>query len=93
MCEFVTVGAADGERARAYDMTPRLRTGGVVINGGLYSLMDAPFGGYKRSGLMSANSAQTGWMNRRRRSRCCSGLGFEPGGAQAQPAHKSIHLQ
>jgi acyl-CoA reductase-like NAD-dependent aldehyde dehydrogenase len=44
-------GIHSRDPAKAYDMALRLRTGGVVINGGLYSLMDAPFGGYKRSGL------------------------------------------
>lgn len=44
-------GIHSRDPAKAYEMALRLRTGGVVINGGLYSLMDAPFGGYKRSGL------------------------------------------
>lgn len=44
-------GIHSRDAAKAYDMALRLRTGGVVLNGGLYSLMDAPFGGYKRSGI------------------------------------------
>ena len=38
-----------------------LRTGGVVINGGLYRQSDAPFGGYKRSGLGREYGA--GWQH------------------------------
>lgn len=44
-------GIHSRDPAAAYEMALRVRTGGVVINGGLYRLMDAPFGGYKRSGL------------------------------------------
>ncbi len=44
-------GIHSKDPARAYDMALRLRTGGVVLNGGLYKQNDAPFGGYKRSGL------------------------------------------
>jgi acyl-CoA reductase-like NAD-dependent aldehyde dehydrogenase len=44
-------GIHSRDPAKAYEMALQVRTGGVVINGGLYQLMDAPFGGYKRSGL------------------------------------------
>lgn len=44
-------GIHSRDPAKAYAMALQMRTGGVVINGGLYQLMDAPFGGYKRSGL------------------------------------------
>jgi aldehyde dehydrogenase (NAD+) len=44
-------GIHSRDAAKAYDMALRMRTGGVVINGGLYKQNDAPFGGYKRSGL------------------------------------------
>ncbi|MBY0243582.1 MAG: aldehyde dehydrogenase family protein [Burkholderiaceae bacterium] len=44
-------GIHSRDPAMAYEMALQLRTGGVVINGGLYQLADAPFGGYKRSGL------------------------------------------
>jgi aldehyde dehydrogenase (NAD+) len=40
------------DRAAAYRMALRLRTGGVSINGGTGDLyVKAPFGGYKRSGI------------------------------------------
>ena len=44
-------GIHSRDPAQAYAMALQLRTGGVVINGGLYRQNDAPFGGYKRSGL------------------------------------------
>lgn len=44
-------GIHSKDPARAYDMALKIRTGGVVLNGGLYKQNDAPFGGYKRSGL------------------------------------------
>ena len=44
-------GIHSRDPAKGYDMALRLRTDGAVINGGLYSLMDAPFGRYKRIGL------------------------------------------
>jgi len=44
-------GIHSTDPATAYEMALQLRTGGVVINGGLYKQMDAPFGGYKQSGL------------------------------------------
>ena len=43
------VASADGERARA--VARRIRTGTVSINGGVYYGPDAPFGGYKQSGI------------------------------------------
>jgi acyl-CoA reductase-like NAD-dependent aldehyde dehydrogenase len=46
---------------QAYQMALQLRTGGVVINGGLYQLMDAPFGGSKRSGL--GREYGDNWLN------------------------------
>jgi acyl-CoA reductase-like NAD-dependent aldehyde dehydrogenase len=39
------------DAAKAYEMALQVRAGGVIINGGLYRQNDAPFGGYKRSGL------------------------------------------
>lgn len=44
-------GIHSRDPAKAYEMALQVRTGGMVINGGLYQLNDAPFGGYKRSGL------------------------------------------
>ena len=43
------VASADGERARA--AARRIRTGTVSVNGGVYYAPDAPFGGYKQSGI------------------------------------------
>ena len=43
------VASADSERARA--VARRIRTGTVSVNGGVYYGPDAPFGGYKQSGL------------------------------------------
>lgn len=44
-------GIHSADAAKAYEMALRVRTGGVVLNGGLYKEMDAPFGGYKASGI------------------------------------------
>ncbi|WP_300677710.1 aldehyde dehydrogenase [Nocardioides sp.] len=44
-----SVDAADPERARA--LARRIRTGTLGINGGQWFAPDAPFGGYKASGL------------------------------------------
>ena len=43
------VASADSERARA--VARRIRTGTVSVNGGVYYGPDAPFGGYKQSGI------------------------------------------
>jgi aldehyde dehydrogenase (NAD+) len=43
------VTSASQERARA--IARRLRTGTVSVNGGVYSAADAPFGGFKASGI------------------------------------------
>jgi acyl-CoA reductase-like NAD-dependent aldehyde dehydrogenase len=43
------VASADPERARA--VARRIRTGTVSVNGGVYYGADAPFGGYKQSGI------------------------------------------
>lgn len=53
-------GIHSRDPARAYEMALQLRTGGVVINGGLYRQNDAPFGGYKRSGL--GREYGEGWL-------------------------------
>ncbi len=44
-----SVDSADPERARA--VAERLRTGTVAVNGGVWYSPDAPFGGYKQSGI------------------------------------------
>jgi aldehyde dehydrogenase (NAD+) len=54
-------GIHSGDAEQAYRMALQLRTGGVVINGGLYQLMEAPFGGYKRSGL--GREYGENWLN------------------------------
>ena len=43
------VFGADDERAT--NLARRLRTGTVSVNGGMYYGPDAPFGGYKQSGI------------------------------------------
>ena len=43
------VASADSERARA--VARRIRTGTVSVNGGVHYGPDAPFGGYKQSGI------------------------------------------
>jgi len=44
-----SVDSADLERARA--VAARIRTGTLAINGGVWFSPDAPFGGYKQSGI------------------------------------------
>ena len=39
------------DRERAVDVARRIRTGTLSINGGVYYAPDAPFGGYKQSGI------------------------------------------
>jgi aldehyde dehydrogenase (NAD+) len=40
-----------GDRDRAVDVSRRIRTGTIGINGGLWFSPDVPFGGYKQSGI------------------------------------------
>ncbi len=55
-------GIMSADRATAYRMALRLRTGGVAINGGTGDLfVKAAFGGYKRSGLGREFGPQ--WLN------------------------------
>ena len=44
-------GAIFGGQDRALAMARRIRTGTFSINGGNYFSPDAPFGGYKQSGI------------------------------------------
>lgn len=44
-------GIHSRDPAKAFEMALRIRTGGLSINGGVRKQPDAPFGGYKRSGL------------------------------------------
>ncbi len=39
------------DRDRALAVARRIRTGTLSINGGIYNTPDAPFGGYKQSGM------------------------------------------
>ena len=41
--------SADHERAKA--VARRIRTGTLMINGGIYYSPDVPFGGYRQSGV------------------------------------------
>jgi aldehyde dehydrogenase (NAD+) len=54
-------GIHSRDPAKAWEMALQLRTGGVIINGGLYRQNDAPFGGYKRSGL--GREYGDGWLH------------------------------
>ena len=44
-----SVESGDPERARS--VARRIRTGTLAVNGGVWFSPDAPFGGYKQSGL------------------------------------------
>lgn len=44
-------GVFSADQARALSVARRLRTGTVNVNGGLFYAPDAPFGGYKQSGI------------------------------------------
>ena len=44
-----TVLGTDTERARA--VARRIRSGTISVNGGMWYAPDAPFGGYKQSGI------------------------------------------
>ena len=44
-----SVDSGDLERARA--VARRIRTGTIAVNGGVWFAPDAPFGGYKQSGI------------------------------------------
>ena len=46
---------ADSDRAHA--VARRIRTGTLSVNGGQYFSVDAPFGGYRESGLGRENGS------------------------------------
>jgi aldehyde dehydrogenase (NAD+) len=48
-----SVAATDHQRAR--DVANRIRSGTVSVNGGMWHAPDAPFGGYKQSGIGREN--------------------------------------
>jgi len=45
------------DEARAQRLARRLRTGTVSVNGAQYFCVDAPFGGYRESGLGRENGS------------------------------------
>jgi aldehyde dehydrogenase (NAD+) len=47
-----------GSTERALAVARRLRTGTIGINGGMYYGVDAPFGGYKASGVGRQNGIE-----------------------------------
>jgi aldehyde dehydrogenase (NAD+) len=50
--EFGLSGSVDsGDPARARAVAARIRTGTIAVNGGVWFAADAPFGGYKQSGI------------------------------------------
>jgi aldehyde dehydrogenase (NAD+) len=44
-------GVVSDDRDRAWNVARRIRTGTMSVNGGLWYGVDAPFGGYKQSGV------------------------------------------
>jgi aldehyde dehydrogenase (NAD+) len=44
-------GIMSGSEKRALSLARRIRTGTLAVNGGLWFGPDAPFGGYKQSGV------------------------------------------
>ncbi len=44
-------GVLSADRDRALAVARRIRTGTMSVNGGVYYAPDAPFGGYKQSGI------------------------------------------
>ena len=44
-------GVLSNDRERALGVARRIRTGTMSVNGGIYYGPDAPFGGYKQSGI------------------------------------------
>ncbi|TPG36594.1 aldehyde dehydrogenase family protein [Mycolicibacterium hodleri] len=51
-------GAVMGSDARAMAVARRIRTGSLMINSGMYYGADAPFGGYKMSGIGRQNGIE-----------------------------------
>jgi aldehyde dehydrogenase (NAD+) len=52
-------GAVTGSSlSRAHEIARRIRTGTMSVNGGQYFAIDAPFGGYRESGLGRENGIQ-----------------------------------
>ena len=55
---LIAAGVFSADRDRAMSVSSRLRTGTVMINGGLFYGADAPFGGYKSSGVGRQNGLE-----------------------------------
>jgi aldehyde dehydrogenase (NAD+) len=51
-------GVTSGSEERAYAVARRIRAGTVSVNGGIYYGADAPFGGYKQSGVGRQNGIE-----------------------------------
>ncbi|OBH16860.1 aldehyde dehydrogenase [Mycobacterium sp. E342] len=51
-------GAVMGSPDRAMAVARRIRTGSMMVNGAMYYGADAPFGGYKRSGIGRQNGIE-----------------------------------
>jgi aldehyde dehydrogenase (NAD+) len=51
-------GVTSGDEARALALARRIRSGTVGVNGGVFYGADAPFGGYKASGLGRQNGIE-----------------------------------
>jgi aldehyde dehydrogenase (NAD+) len=49
--EYGLSGSVDGSPERAHAVARRIRTGTLTVNGGVWFHVDAPFGGYKQSGI------------------------------------------
>ena len=49
--EYGLSSSVDGSPERAHAVAARIRTGTVAVNGGIWYHADAPFGGYKQSGI------------------------------------------
>jgi aldehyde dehydrogenase (NAD+) len=49
--EYGLSGSVDGSPERAHAVAKRVRTGTMSVNGGIWYHADAPFGGYKQSGI------------------------------------------
>ncbi len=49
--EYGLSGSVDGSPERAHAVARRVRTGTMSVNGGIWYHADAPFGGYKQSGI------------------------------------------
>ena len=56
--KYGLAGAVMGSGERAMAVARRIRTGSLTINGAMYYGADAPFGGYKMSGIGRQNGIE-----------------------------------